>query len=66
MRTARFTSGLRASDFVTISQVVALDASGATALAPEVAAVARAEGFDAHARAVLARAGLARESGASS
>ena len=52
MGTARFTSGLRTSDFVTISPVVEVDAGALAALGPEIAAVARAEGLFGHARAV--------------
>jgi len=53
--TARFASGLRASDFVTVSSVVEMDAGAAARLAPEVAAIARAEGLVGHARAVELR-----------
>jgi histidinol dehydrogenase len=53
--TARFASGLRASDFVTVSSVVYLDADAARRLAPEVTEIARAEGLTAHARAVEIR-----------
>jgi histidinol dehydrogenase len=54
--TARFASGLRAADFVTVTSVVELDANAARRLAPEVAAIARSEGLDGHARAVEVRA----------
>ncbi len=54
--TARFSSGLRASDFVTISSVVELDDGAARRLAPEVSQIARAEGLAGHARAVEIRA----------
>ena len=53
--TARFASGLRASDFVTVSSVVYVDAGAARRLAPEVTEIARAEGLTAHARAVEIR-----------
>jgi histidinol dehydrogenase len=56
MGTARFASGLRASDFVTVSPVIELSARAAGRLAPEVATVARSEGLDAHARAAELRA----------
>jgi histidinol dehydrogenase len=56
MGTARFSSGLRAADFVTVSPVVEIDAAAAAALGPEVALIARAEGLDGHARAVELRA----------
>ncbi len=54
--TARFSSGLRAADFVTVSGVVELSADAALALAPDVETIARAEGLLAHARAVTIRA----------
>jgi histidinol dehydrogenase len=53
--TARFSSGLRAADFVTVRSVVELDAGAARRFAPGAAAIARAEDFDAHARAMEAR-----------
>ncbi len=53
--TARFASGLRAADFVTVSSVVELDDEAAARLAPEVATIARAEGLVGHARAALIR-----------
>jgi histidinol dehydrogenase len=53
--TARFASGLRASDFVTVTSVVEMDAGAAERLAPEAAALARAEGLPGHARAMEAR-----------
>lgn len=56
MGTARFSSGLRASDFVTVRAVVALSPEGAARLAPEAALLARAEGLPGHARAVELRA----------
>ncbi|MEW6059661.1 MAG: histidinol dehydrogenase [Actinomycetota bacterium] len=63
--TARFASGLRASDFVTVSSVVEMDAEAAARLGPEVATIARAEGLVGHARAVELRAGAPGESPAS-
>ncbi|GBC86328.1 Histidinol dehydrogenase [bacterium HR12] len=54
--TARFASGLRAADFVTVRSVVEVSAEAARALAPDVARVAEAEGLAAHARAALVRA----------
>jgi histidinol dehydrogenase len=54
--TARFASGLRAADFVTVTSVVEMDDRAAAALAPEVAAIARSEGLVGHARAVEVRA----------
>jgi histidinol dehydrogenase len=53
--TARFASGLRASDFVTVTSVVEMDAAAAERLAPEAAMIARAEGLIGHARAMEAR-----------
>ncbi|HEY3263729.1 MAG TPA: histidinol dehydrogenase [Actinomycetota bacterium] len=53
--TARFASGLRASDFVKVMSVVELDRSAAERFAPEVSTIARHEGLDAHARAVEVR-----------
>jgi histidinol dehydrogenase len=54
--TARFSSGLRAADFVTVSSVVEMTETAAAALAPEVAEIARAEGLVGHARAATIRA----------
>ncbi len=54
--TARFSSGLRAADFVTVSSVVEVSEAAAAALAPEVAEIARAEGLVGHARAATIRA----------
>ncbi len=53
--TARFASGLRAADFVTVTSVVEMDDRAAARLAPEVAAIARSEGLVGHARAVEVR-----------
>jgi histidinol dehydrogenase len=53
---ARFASGLRAADFVTVTSVVEMDERAAGTLAREVAAIARSEGLDGHARAVEVRA----------
>ena len=54
--TARFSSGLRAADFVTVSSVVEVSDGAAARLAPEVARIALAEGLPGHARAVQIRA----------
>jgi histidinol dehydrogenase len=54
--TARFSSGLRAADFVTVSGVVELSREAAVALAPEVDELSRAEGLVGHARAATIRA----------
>ena len=56
MGTARFSGGLRVTSFVKVSSVVEVSADAAARHAPEVAALARAEGLDAHARAVELRA----------
>jgi histidinol dehydrogenase len=55
MRTARFASGLRAADFVTVSSVVEAMAEGLDRFGPEVEALARAEGLPGHAAAVERR-----------
>ena len=55
MATARFASGLRAADFVTVSGVTAATDAGLARYGPEVATVARAEGLEAHARATEVR-----------
>ncbi len=54
--TARFASGLRAADFVTVRSVVEVSPEAAQALAPQVATIAEAEGLAAHARAATIRA----------
>jgi histidinol dehydrogenase len=54
--TARFSSGLRASDYVTISSFVRMDAASAARFAPGTSAIADAEGLVGHARAMNARA----------
>jgi histidinol dehydrogenase len=59
--TARFGSPLSVNDFVKITSVVALDAESLKALSAATAAIARAEGLTAHARAVETR--VAREEG---
>jgi histidinol dehydrogenase len=53
--TARFSSGLRASDFVTVRPVVWMNGSAAAAHAAAASALANAEGLIGHARAVEAR-----------
>lgn len=53
--TARFSSPLRTEDFLKVTSLVALDAETAQALGPAAAALARAEGLTAHARAIEAR-----------
>ncbi len=54
---ARFASPLNVWDFVKIVSLVALDDSSAAALGPAAAALAHAEGLDAHANAALIRLG---------
>ncbi|HXF35747.1 MAG TPA: histidinol dehydrogenase [Actinomycetota bacterium] len=61
--TARFASGLRAADLVTVRSVVQLSAEAAARYAEEVATVARAEGLVGHARSALVRAEAARDAG---
>ncbi len=53
--TARFSSGLRASDYVTVSSVVELDERSAARFAPGTSAIANAEGLVGHAKAMDAR-----------
>ncbi len=53
--TSRFSSGLRASDYVTVSSVVQMTADAARRYAPGTSAIARAEGLVGHARAMDAR-----------
>lgn len=53
--TARFASGLRASDFVTLRSVLELGPGGAAAFAEQTSTIARAEGFVGHARAMDVR-----------
>jgi histidinol dehydrogenase len=53
--TARFSSGLRAADFVTVRSVVQLSSGASARLAPDASTIARAEGLDGHARAMDAR-----------
>ena len=54
--TARFSSGLRAADFVTVSSVVEMSPGAATVLAAEVDELARVEGLVGHGRAAVIRA----------
>ena len=53
--TARYASPLGVGDFGKRSSVIRIDPRGAPELARTAAAIARAEGLDAHARAALAR-----------
>jgi histidinol dehydrogenase len=53
--TARFASGLRASDFVTVSSVIEMEPSAVRSLSPSVVALAESEGLVGHARAVRVR-----------
>jgi histidinol dehydrogenase len=55
-RTARFASALRVDDFRTHIHAVSLDGATLARLAPSVAAIAEAEGLDAHAESVRLRA----------
>jgi histidinol dehydrogenase len=54
--TARFTSGLRSADYVTVSSVVLMDGEAAARFAPGTSAIAVAEGLVGHARAMDTRA----------
>lgn len=54
--TARFSSGLRASDYVTVSSVIQMSPEAARRFTPGTSAIARAEGFVGHAKAMDARA----------
>ncbi len=53
--TARFSSGLRASDFVTVRSVLEMSPAAAGRLAPETSTIARSEGLVGHAAAMDAR-----------
>jgi histidinol dehydrogenase len=53
--TARFGSPLGVDDFLKVTSLVALNDESLTALGPAAAAMARAEGLTAHARAIEAR-----------
>ncbi len=57
MGSARFASGLRAADFVTVSSFVEASEDGIRSYGPEVETVAAAEGLAAHARASEIRRG---------
>jgi histidinol dehydrogenase len=54
--TARFASGLRAADYVTVSSVIRMSPEAALAFTPGASALARAEGLVGHAKAMDARA----------
>jgi histidinol dehydrogenase len=53
--TARFSSGLRSSDYVTVSSVVEMTEGAAARFAPATAEIAMAEGLVGHAKAMRAR-----------
>jgi histidinol dehydrogenase len=53
--TARFASGLRAVDFMTVRSVVEMTSASAARLAPETSTIARSEGLVGHAAAMDAR-----------
>ena len=57
-RTARFASGLSVFDFLKRTTWIAAEESGLRATGPAAAALARAEGLDAHARSIAERIGL--------
>ena len=53
--TARFSSPLNVSDFIKFINLITVDESGLKQLGRAASVIARAEGFDAHARAVEKR-----------
>ena len=55
MSTARFSSGLRAADFVTVRSYVEASPAALAGIGPEIEGLARAEGLPGHARAIEAR-----------
>jgi histidinol dehydrogenase len=57
--TARFSSGLRASDYVTVASFVEMDRAAAARYAAGTSRIANAEGLVGHARAMDARADIA-------
>jgi len=59
-RTARFSSGLSALDFLKRTTLLQLDAGAIAQLGPDAIALAEAEGLDAHARSIAARLNAAR------
>jgi histidinol dehydrogenase len=56
-RSARFSSGLNLLDFMKRTTLVGCDAASLRAIGPVAVALARAEGFDAHALSVAIRLG---------
>jgi histidinol dehydrogenase len=56
-RSARFSSGLGVTDFMKRTSILRLDAAALAQLAPAAAALARAEGLEAHRRSVTIRLG---------
>jgi histidinol dehydrogenase len=54
--TARFASGLRSADYVTVSSVIQMFPEAARRFTPGTSAIARAEGLVGHAKAMDARA----------
>ncbi|MHA1570005.1 MAG: histidinol dehydrogenase [Alphaproteobacteria bacterium] len=54
-RTARFSSGLSVFNFMKRTSLVACDAASLSAIGPAAVRLAKAEGFDAHARSVAIR-----------
>ena len=52
---ARFASPLRVADFIKSTAVIQFDRAGVEAVAPALLAIARAEGLNAHARAIEVR-----------
>ncbi|HEX9642169.1 MAG TPA: histidinol dehydrogenase, partial [Candidatus Krumholzibacteria bacterium] len=54
-RSARFSSSLGVLDFLKRSSIIACDAAGLARIGPAAVTLARAEGLEAHARAVAIR-----------
>ena len=55
--TARFSSPLNVTDFIKLTSVINIDEAGLKELGPAASTIARAEGLEAHARAVEKRLG---------
>lgn len=64
--TARFSSGLRAADYVTVSSVIEMSAEAAERFTPGTAAIAWSEGLTGHAKAMEARTDQGRDPGVGS
>ena len=62
-RSARFSSGLSALDFMKRTTVIGCDSDGLYAIGPAALRLAEAEGLDAHARSIAMRLGQGRGAG---